>query len=120
MGNLTAVRDFSDVRDMVRAYWLALTCGQPGEVYNIGSGQGRSIDDLLHGLLALSDTKFTIEQDPARMRPSDVPESVCDASKLHAATGWQPEISFEQSLHDILSDWRERVRQPRGSYTPDE
>jgi len=120
VGNLTAVRDFTDVRDMVRAYWLTLTCGQPGEVYNIGSGQGRSIDDLLGGLLALSSVEFTVEQDPARMRPSDVPESVCDASRLRAATGWQPEISFEQSLHDILADWRERVRQPRVGWTTEE
>lgn len=115
VGNLTAVRDFTDVRDVVRAYWLALTSGQPGEVYNIGSGQGRSIDELLNGLLALSSVEFAVEPDPARMRPSDVPVSVCDASKLHAATGWQPQISIEQSLHDILNDWRERVRQPRSA-----
>ena len=120
VGNLTAVRDFTDVRDVVRAYWLALTCGQPGEVYNIGSGQGRSINSLLRGLLALSDIEFTIEQDPARMRPSDVPESVCNAGRLRAATGWQPEIGFEQSLQDILADWRERVRHPRTGWTIEE
>jgi GDP-4-dehydro-6-deoxy-D-mannose reductase len=120
VGNLSAVRDFTDVRDVVRAYWLALTSGAPGEVYNIGSGQGRSIEALLEELLKQSSVAFTIERDPTRIRPSDVPSSVCDASRLRAAAGWQPEITFEQSLRDVLNDWRERVRQPYSGRAADD
>lgn len=109
VGNLSTRRDFTDVRDVVRAYWLALTQGQPGEVYNIGSGVGRTIQELLSTLLSFSRVDLQIEPDPARMRPSDVPISICDASRLRSVTGWQPQISFEQSLHDILDDWRQRI-----------
>lgn len=120
VGNLTAVRDFTDVRDVVRAYWLALTCGEPGQVYNVGSGVGRSIGELLGALLELSELQIRVEPDPARMRPSDVPVSICDNSRLREATGWKPEVSFEQSLEDILNDWRQRVVQPRAGWLLDE
>lgn len=109
VGNLSAQRDFTDVRDMVRAYDLVLTMGQPGEVYNIGSGQPRTIQTLLETLLSLSTTRIRIEFDPERMRPSDTPVAYCDASKLRAATGWEPQIPFEQTLRDVLDDWRTRV-----------
>lgn len=120
VGNLTATRDFTDVRDVVRAYWLALTEGEPGQVYNIGSGLGRTIEELLETLLKFSSVQFDIVPDHARMRPSDVPVSISDSSRLQAATGWRPEISFEKSLQDILNDWRERVRQPRPGWTVEE
>ncbi|NTU66254.1 MAG: GDP-mannose 4,6-dehydratase [Chloroflexi bacterium] len=109
VGNLTARRDFTDVRDMVRAYHLAITQGEPGEVYNIGSSQSHSIQQVLEILMSFSRVSARVEQDPARMRPSDTPEIRCDASKFHRATGWQPTIPFEQSLRDVLDDWRGRL-----------
>ncbi len=109
VGNLSACRDFTDVRDVVRAYMLALEHGEPGAVYNIGSGQSHSIQSLLDRLLSLSKIKITVETDATRLRPSDVPDVVCDASRLRAATGWQPRISFEQSLGDLLAYERTQV-----------
>ena len=108
VGNLDARRDFLDVRDVVRAYRLALAQGTPGEVYNIASGAAIRIGDALDTLLAMATRPITTELDSARLRPSDVPVLVADASRLRAATGWQPEISFEQSLRDTLNWWRER------------
>lgn len=109
VGNLSARRDFSDVRDVVRAYYLVVTQGQPGEVYNIGSGRSRSIQEILEILVGLCRVAVRVEQDPARVRPSDTPEIRCDAGKLHAVTGWAPTIPLEQSLHDVLDDWRARI-----------
>jgi GDP-4-dehydro-6-deoxy-D-mannose reductase len=111
VGNLSSQRDFTDVRDVVRAYYLILVQGQAGEVYNIGSGVPRLISHLLDTLLKLSKLNIKVQQDPARLRPSDVPIIYCDPSKLKACTGWQPTISFEQSLYDVLEYWRERIRQ---------
>jgi GDP-4-dehydro-6-deoxy-D-mannose reductase len=109
VGNLEAQRDFTDVRDMVRAYRLALEKCADGAVYNIGSGRSEAIHHLLDLLLTRARLPIRVEQDPARMRPSDVPISVCDVTKFHAATGWQPRIPLEKSLGDILDYWRERV-----------
>jgi len=109
VGNLDVQRDFSDVRDVVRAYHLAVTRGQPGQVYNIGSGQPRAVKALLETLLSLSAMPIRVEIDPARMRPSDTPVAYCDASKLRAATGWEPRVPFEQTLRDVLDDWRVRI-----------
>ena len=105
-GNLDARRDFSDVRDVVRAYVMLITEGEPGQVYNVGAGASRSIQELLDTLLAMSRVPIEVEQDPQRMRPSDVPDAVCDASRIRDRTGWQVTISFEQSLQDILDYWR--------------
>jgi GDP-4-dehydro-6-deoxy-D-mannose reductase len=102
VGNLAARRDFTDVRDMVRAYALALEHGEPGEVYNIGSERSRGIRELLDTLLSFSTRRITLEVDTDRLRPSDVPEAVCDASKFRARTGWAPTIPFEQTLKDLL------------------
>jgi GDP-4-dehydro-6-deoxy-D-mannose reductase len=110
VGNLDAQRDFSDVRDVVRAYWLALTRGAPGAVYNIGSGRPRTARELLDVLLAHSTRAIRVEVDAERLRPSDVPVSYCDTGALRAATGWAPEIPFEQTVGDVLEDWRGRVR----------
>jgi GDP-4-dehydro-6-deoxy-D-mannose reductase len=109
VGNLLARRDFSDVRDVVRAYYLVVTQGQPGEVYNIGSGRSRSIQEILDLLVGLCRVAVRVEPDPARMRPSDTPEICCDAGKLHAVTGWEPTLPLEQSLRDVLDDWRARI-----------
>jgi GDP-4-dehydro-6-deoxy-D-mannose reductase len=109
VGNLEAVRDFTDVRDMVRAYWLAVTRARPGEVYNIATGVGITIQALLDRLLALSRVEVAVVQDPDRMRPSDVERLVGDASKFRADTGWEPEIPFDQTLADVLDYWRERI-----------
>jgi len=108
VGNLDAVRDFTDVRDMVRAYWLAATKGRPGEVYNIASGKGITIRAMLDLLLSMSSATVKIEIDPDRLRPSDVEVLLGDASKFHADTGWRPEIPFERTMRDLLDYWRER------------
>jgi GDP-4-dehydro-6-deoxy-D-mannose reductase len=113
VGNLEAKRDYTDVRDVVRAYWLALEACEPGEVYNIGSGRAWAIREVLDTLLGFSSQRFEVRQDPARMRPSDVPELRADASKFRAATGWEPAIPFETTLKDTLEYWRGRVSRPR-------
>jgi len=108
VGNLDARRDFTDVRDVVRAYWLALEKGEPGEVYNIASGKCWTIREMLDLLLGMTTAKIKVETDPARMRPSDVPVLLGDASKFRDRTGWAPEIPFEQTMADLLAYWRER------------
>ncbi|MFN2168225.1 MAG: GDP-mannose 4,6-dehydratase [Anaerolineae bacterium] len=110
VGNLSTRRDFTDVRDVVRAYWLALVHGEPGLAYNVGCGRSYAIQTVLDELLALTDVPIAVETDPARLRPSDVPVSVCDNSRLQAATGWQPEIDLRTSLRDLLDSWRREVR----------
>lgn len=110
VGNLEARRDFTDVRDIVRGYRLALMHGQPGQVYNLGSSRAYAIRDLLDRLLALSTVPVQVEQDPARMRPSDVPIIVSDCRRIRQEVGWEPRIPLEQSLRDTLDDWRNRVR----------
>lgn len=109
VGNLAACRDFSDVRDIVRAYVLLVTEGEPGEVYNIGSGESHSIQELLDTLVSMSRVPIEVRQDPDRMRPSDVPDFVCDATRIRERTGWQATISFDQSLQDILEYWRQET-----------
>ena len=106
VGNLEAKRDFTDVRDMVRAYVLALEKCEPGEVYNIASGSAWTIQAVLDHLLGLTKMKIEVKQDPARLRPSDVPILLGDNSKFVKATGWQPTIKFEQTLADMLEYWR--------------
>lgn len=110
VGNLDAQRDFTDVRDVVRAYWLAVQRCEPGEAYNLGSGRSHPVRWLLEFLLSLTTASIEITVDPARMRPSDVPASVCDNRRLVQATGWQPEIDLRDSLRDVFTDWREQVR----------
>ncbi|OYD14821.1 GDP-mannose 4,6-dehydratase [candidate division WOR-3 bacterium JGI_Cruoil_03_44_89] len=107
VGNLKAVRDFTDVRDMVRGYWLALARGTPGEVYNICSGVGRRIGDVLSTLISIGNVEVDIEVDKRKLRPSDVPRLIGDSTKLKTATGWQPTIPFEETLENILNFWRE-------------
>ena len=106
VGNLEAKRDFTDVRDIVRAYYLALEKGKPGEVYNIASNNAYPIQKILDILLEKTHVKIKVETDPARLRPSDVPILQGDYSKFHKLTGWKPEIPFEQTLEDLLQYWR--------------
>ncbi len=109
VGNLTAQRDFTDVRDVVRAYRLIMEKGTPGDVYNIASGQVYTIQYLLDTLLANSTVPIQIHTDPQRMMPADIPIIQGDAGKLKAHTGWHCEIPFEHTLLDVLNDCRTRV-----------
>jgi len=102
-GNLSAKRDFSDVRDVVRAYRMLMQKGCAGETYNVGSGHAVAIREILDILLNLSTESIVIEQNPARMRPSDVPIMEADISKLQADTGWKPEYSLEETLQTMLN-----------------
>ena len=110
VGNLDAQRDFTDVRDIVRAYWLLTEQGEAGEVYNVGSGQSRPVRWLLDTLLELSSVQVEVIIDPARLRPSDVPVSQCDNRRLVAATGWHPQIELRDSLRDLLGFWRSHIK----------
>jgi len=105
-GDLASQRDVTDVRDMVRAYWLLLEHGTPGDVYNIGSGTTRTMGAMLELLIGLSQVPVEVKQDPARLRPSDVKILWADASKFQQATGWEPTIPFEQTMRDLLAYWR--------------
>ncbi|MGB2906179.1 MAG: GDP-mannose 4,6-dehydratase [Candidatus Aminicenantaceae bacterium] len=109
VGNLEAKRDFTDVRDTVRAYWLSLEKGEAGEVYNIGSGIAFTAQEILDKLLALTDADVRVEIDPLRLRPSDVMILLSDSSKFRSISGWEPRIPFEQSLLDLLEYWRARL-----------
>jgi GDP-4-dehydro-6-deoxy-D-mannose reductase len=102
VGNLDVVRDFTDVRDVVRGYRLLSTQGKPGEIYNLGSGRGTKIVDALDHLRSLAHKPVTVRVDPARVRPVDLPFLVSDAGKLRAATGWEPRFTIEQTLADML------------------
>ncbi len=102
VGNLAAKRDFSDVRDVVRAYTLLMEHGRAGETYNVGSGHAISIQELLDTLLDLSTQSIAVEEDPARMRPSDVPMIEADICKLQRDTGWKPDFSLRDTLYSML------------------
>lgn len=111
VGNLKARRDYTDVRDIVRGYWAVLEKGDPGEVYNLCSGQTWAIQEILDFLLAQSKVKnIEVREDPARLRPSDMPLIVGSAEKIRTQTGWKPEISFEQTLQDVMDYWRAKVQ----------
>jgi GDP-4-dehydro-6-deoxy-D-mannose reductase len=109
VGNLEAVRDFTDVRDVVRAYWALLDRGARGEVYNVCSGRGVKLGELLQGLIAVSGLRVEVHVDSARLRAADAPILIGDPSRLRAATGWEPEIPIDRTLRDLLDYWRERV-----------
>jgi len=110
VGNLEAKRDYSDVRDIVKAYWLAIEKCKYGEPYNICAEEAKTIKWVLDTLLGFSKVKdIEIKQDSSKMRPSDVPVLLGDCSKFKEATGWKPEIPFEKTLEDTLNYWRERV-----------
>jgi GDP-4-dehydro-6-deoxy-D-mannose reductase len=116
VGNLDAVRDFTDVRDVVRAYWALLERGASGEAYNVCSGVGIRIGDLLERLVRLSNARVEVRVDPERLRPVDVPALVGDKAKLAAATGWAPRIALDETLKDLLDDWRVRSGSPASAH----
>ena len=114
-GNLDSVRTFCDVRDTVKAYWMLVDKCDPGEVYNIGGNRTMTIKDMLDLLLNMSSVKndVKVEQDPKLIRPADVTLQIPDSSKFVQATGWEPSISYEQTLQDMLDYWREEVKYGR-------
>ncbi len=110
VGNLEARRDFTDVRDVVRGYWLAVQKGKSGEIYQICSGNAYSIRKVLQILMGYSNKDIDIKVDPTRMRPSDVPVLLGSYKKVNKATGWEPVIPFEKTLADLLDYWRNRLK----------
>ena len=109
VGNLDARRDFTDVRDVVAAYRALMEVGQAGSIYNVASGVAPSMHDLLDALLVRAAVSIRVDTDPSRMRPHDIPVLVGDASKLRAATGWSPRVTFDQMIDDLLDYWRKTV-----------
>lgn len=118
VGNLDVARDFSDVRDIVRGYYLALTMGEPGEVYNLGSERAYPVQLLLDTLIRLSGQEVKVIQEPGRIQTNTVPVLCSDCRKLRERTGWSAEIPFEESLADVLAYWRQQVRSGAGDPTP--
>jgi GDP-4-dehydro-6-deoxy-D-mannose reductase len=113
VGNLEVVRDFTDVRDVVRAYRLLALHGRAGEIHNLGSGRGTKLADALEHLRSMASKPISVRVDAARIRPVDLSYLVADASKLRAATGWRPVFTIEQTLSDML-EWCRRVSASKG------
>ncbi len=118
VGNLDVARDFTDVRDIVRAYYLAVMKGEPGQAYNVGSEQAHTVRELLQRLIDFTGLRIEVREDEARKRKVDVPMIVSDCRKFRSRTGWQATIPFVQTLRDILDDWRTRVRQEAANPFP--
>lgn len=117
VGNLAAARDFTDVRDVVRAYALALESGRSGDVFNVCSGRAYTMQVIVEKLASLSMVPIEIRVAPERFRPVEIPILYGSYQRLHERTGWQPEIGLEQSLRDVLDEWRQRTRQSQASAT---
>jgi len=111
VGNTKPRRDFTDVRDVVRGYWLVCQGGEPGQAYNLCSGQAHAVQEVVDILLSLSRVPLKVEVEARRRRRDEIPLQIGDYSKLREATGWSPRIPFRQSLADLLEYWREKVRQ---------
>ncbi|CAN5168278.1 GDP-mannose 4,6-dehydratase [soil metagenome] len=109
VGNLQSRKDFTDVRDIVKAYRLLIEKGISGEVYNIGSGRSVEIQQILDILLSFSEVKITVQVDKGLFRTIDTPDIYCDSSKLEKLTGWKPEITLEKTLKDTLDYFRSVV-----------
>lgn len=106
VGNLEARRDFSDVRDLVGAYWMLVREGEPGEAYNVCSGRDRAVSEVLDLLLSMSETPIRVEVDPERLRKADIPVLRGDNTRMRELTGWSPRLSMEETLRDVLDWWR--------------
>lgn len=106
VGNLESKRDFTDVKDMVRAYVMAIEKGKYGDVYNIGSGISYEISEILNKLISMSSSKIKIVKDKALFRPSDNPDLICNADKFSKLSGWKPEVSIDTTLKNTLDYWR--------------
>jgi GDP-4-dehydro-6-deoxy-D-mannose reductase len=111
VGNLSSRRDFTDVRDIVKAYSLLIQKGKAGEAYNVGSGKAIAMQEVLDMALSLAKTNITVEQDPALMRVSDTPVIQANISRLTLETNWKPEISLRNTISDMLDDWRNKIGQ---------
>lgn len=111
VGNLSAKRDFTDVRDVVRAYGLLASHGTKGETYNVGRGRAYEIREILDKIIALSDKAIEVKIDQAKIRPVDVPIIEADITKLQAATGWDPRIPLDTTLKEVLDYWREKIKE---------
>ena len=111
VGNLSARRDFSDVRDVVRAYVELMEKGKAGETYNVGSGNAVEIRKILDMILSRSKKEIRVEVEPSRMRPVDVPVIEADISKLKACTGWKQKITLEETIQDTLEYWRQKLKE---------
>lgn len=109
VGNLSSMRDFTDVRDVVRAYALLMECGKSGETYNVGSGNAVTIREVLDIIISLSDKDIEVKIDNNKIRPVDVPIIEADITKINELTGWKPEIPLRQTIKETLDYWRERV-----------
>jgi GDPmannose 4,6-dehydratase len=118
-GNLDSLRTFADVRDAVRAYYMLVTINPtPAAYYNIGGTYTCSIADMLKTLISMSTVKdIRVETDPERLRPIDADLQVPNCAKFKAHTGWEPQISFEQTMRDLLEYWRERIKSGQGYLT---
>jgi GDP-4-dehydro-6-deoxy-D-mannose reductase len=106
VGNLAARRDFTDVRDIARAYLLAVAKGKPGEVYNLGSGSAPRLRDVLARLLTMTRAKVALQVDPGRARTAEADVYLCDARRFQRLTGWRPRIALDRTLRDTLNYWR--------------
>ena len=106
VGNLAAKRDFTDVRDVVKAYVKLVQAGVPGETYNVGSGNAKEIREILDMIISMSDKEIKVEIDPNKIRPVDVPIIEADITKINEITGWTPEIPLEQTIRETLDYWR--------------
>ncbi len=110
VGNLSDRRDFTDVRDMVKAYALTMKYGKSGSAYNIASGNMYTIKELLETLISLSDVKVTIKVDTKRVRSSSTPPLIADCARFKKITGWEPEITFQETLSDLLNFERHKLK----------
>lgn len=108
VGNLKAIRDYLDVRDVVLGYYTAVVSGKPGEVYNIASGKGREMKEILDLVIKESGIEASVVEDPSRMRPAEVPRLIGDSIKFSSATGWRPKVPFEQTIKDMISWWEKQ------------
>lgn len=109
VGNLKAMRDFTDVRDVVRAYALLVEHGKAGETYNVGSGHAVSIQDVLDLIISQSSAEVEVKVDPNKIRPVDVPIIEADTTKLREATGWERKIPLEQTIRETMDYWRQHI-----------
>lgn len=109
VGNLDAERDFTDVRDIVRAYSSLMKSGHSGQTYNVGSGTARSIQSMLDLILTRTSVKIEVVRDASRMRPSDVPAIAADISRIRTDTGWEPVLPLENTIEDIMNYWRKNI-----------
>ncbi len=116
LGNLDSKRDFSDIRDAVRAYAMVLARAKVGEVYNVCAGKAVALAEIIEIFQTVSKIKVEIAQDPARVRADEIPEICGDLTKIHADTGWKPEIPLEQTIRDLLDYWRIKVKNQKPAF----